>query len=102
MIIKKFQDGGSMPVDGTMPAEQMPAEGAMGPQGQGEDPMMVIVQLFADGLQTQNCEELAQGAQMFLELIQQAQGGEAAGQPVFAKGGRLVSRTKPSFQIVRK
>ena len=87
-----------MPVEAGAPVEQAPVAAP----NQEQDPMMVIVQLFADGLQTQNCEELAQGAQMFLELIQQAQGEEAAGQPVFAKGGKLVSRTKPSFQIVRK
>lgn len=92
-LINKFQMGGEMaPVEEGAPVEQAPVEGGMAPQEGGEDPMMMIVQLFADGLQTQNCEELAQGAQMFLELIQQSQGG---GQPVFAKGGRLISR--PSY-----
>ena len=98
-LINKYQMGGQVASE-EVPVEEAPVEGGMAPQG--EDPMAIIVQLFADGLQTQNCEELAQGAQMFLELLQQAQGGEAAGQPVFAKGGRLVSRMMPSFQIIRK
>ena len=99
-LVKKFQDGGSMaPVEdpnaGGMP---MGAE-SMEPQGGEQDPMMVIVDLFAQGLQNQDCEALAQGAQMFLQLVQEAQGG--AGQPVFAKGGKLVSR-KANVKLVRE
>ena len=61
--------------------------------------MMQIVQMFAEGLQNQDCQLLAQGAQMFLQLVQQSQQGGAApreeqGQPVFKKGGILVRRIK--------
>lgn len=102
IIPRKFQDGGAVdapqeeavdqgaPVEGTTPEEQAP-------QGQ-EDPMMQIVQMFAEGLQKQDCQLLAQGAQMFLQLVQQSQGGaapqEEQGQPVFKKGGILVRRIK--------
>lgn len=99
MIYRKFQEGGAMVGDpNTMPvAEPMPQEGAMPEEGapagaptDGEDPLMQIVQMFVQGLQSQDCNLLAQGAQMFLELIQQGQGGGQ--QPVFKRGGRLVRR----------
>lgn len=82
-----------------MPAEAMeqaPAQQAP----QGGDPLMEIAQIFMQGLQTQNCELLAQGAQAFLMLLQQAQGaeqapvGEPQGEPVFKKGGKICGRKK--------
>ena len=98
---KKFQQGGSV---------DAPAEGAEAPVSQGEapeepapeeggqeDPMMQLAQLFAQGLQNQDCQMLAQGAQMFLQLVEQSQGGgaeEPQGEPVFRKGGRLAYRIK--------
>lgn len=104
-IVKKFQDGGAVaPVDGGAPADVAPVNNGMTPEG-GQDPMQMIVEAFVAGLQNQDCEALAQGAQMFLELVQQAQGGaEAApaGQPVFGKGGKIVSRKQTSLQLVRK
>ena len=96
---KKFQQGG--PVDtsaegveapvsqGEAPEEPAPEEGGQ------EDPMMQLAQLFAQGLQNQDCQMLAQGAQMFLQLVEQSQGGgteEPQGEPVFRKGGRLAYR----------
>lgn len=83
-IVEKFQEGGAMP------------EGAPAPQEQ-QDPLMQIAQIFAQGLQEQNCEMLAQGAQMFLQVLQQSMraqqpGPEAGGQPVFKKGGKMVKR----------
>ena len=101
MKLRKFQDGGAMPVEAGAPVEQAPVEGGMAPQG-GEDPMAMIVEMFVQGLQNQDCEALAQGAQMFLELIQQAQGGAPEAQPVFAKGGKLVGYKPASVQLVRK
>ena len=59
--------------------------------------MMQLAQLFAQGLQNQDCQMLAQGAQMFLQLVEQLQGGgteEPQGEPVFRKGGRLAYRIK--------
>ena len=41
------------------------------------------------GLQNQDCQLLAQGAQAFLELVQGAAQPQAPGQPVFKKGGKL-------------
>lgn len=101
---KKFQQGGPVeaPAEGAeapMPQEEAPAEGAEAPaEGGGEDPMMQLAQIFAQGLQNQDCQALAQGAQMFLQLIEQSQGGgqpqEPQGEPVFRRGGILAYRIK--------
>ena len=96
---KKFQQGGPVdaPADGTeapVPQEEAPEEPAPEEEGQ-ENPMMQLAQLFAQGLQNQDCQMLAQGAQMFLQLVEQSQGGgteEPQGEPVFRKGGRLAYR----------
>ena len=98
---KKFQQGGPVgaPAEGTeAPVSQgeAPEEPASEEGGQ-EDPMMQLTQLFAQGLQNQDCQMLAQGAQMFLQLVEQLQGGgaeEPQGEPVFRKGGRLAYRIK--------
>lgn len=99
---KKFQQGGPVeaPEEGMeapVSQEEMPEEGAPEEGGQ-EDPMMQLAQLFAQGLQNQDCQALAQGAQMFLQLMEQAQGGgqpqESQGEPVFRRGGRLAYRIK--------
>lgn len=98
---KKFQQGGPVgaPADSAeapVSQEETPEEPAPEEGGQ-EDPMMQLAQLFAQGLQNQDCQMLAQGAQMFLQLVEQAQGGgaeEPQGEPVFRKGGRLAYRIK--------
>ena len=97
---KKFQQGGPVgtPADGAeapVSQEEAPEEPAPEEGGQ-EDPMMQLAQLFAQGLQNQDCQMLAQGAQMFLQLVEQSQGGgaeEPQGEPVFRKGGRLAYRS---------
>lgn len=96
---KKFQQGGPVdaPTDSTeapVSQEEAPEEPAPEEGGQ-ENPMMQLAQLFAQGLQNQDCQMLAQGAQMFLQLVEQSQGGgaeEPQGEPVFRKGGRLAYR----------
>ena len=96
---KKFQQGGPVgtPADGAeapVSQEEAPEEPAPEEGGQ-EDPMMQLAQLFAQGLQNQDCQMLAQGAQMFLQLVEQLQDGgaeEPQGEPVFRKGGRLAYR----------
>lgn len=100
MKIKRYQIGGEVAAD---PNAAPIDNGAHVETTQ--DPMQAIVEAFVVGLQNQDCNALAQGAQMFLELVQQAQGGaEAApaGQPVFGKGGKIVSRKQTSLQLVRK
>ena len=64
MKIREYQEGGNMP--------SAPATGApTGPEG-GQDPIMQIADIFAQGLQSGDCNMLAQGAQMFIQLISQA------------------------------
>jgi hypothetical protein len=96
MKIKKFQMGGEVPAGTPAPASA-PVE-ATAPAS-GDDVLMQIAQLFAQGLQTGDCNLLAQGAEAFLMLLQQASAPapmEAApqGQPVFKKGGKLIGRKK--------
>ena len=98
---KKFQQGGPVgaPAEGAeapVSQEEAPEEPAPEEEGQ-ENPMMQLAQLFAQGLQNQDCQMLAQGAQMFLQLVEQSQGGgseEPQCEPVFRKGGRLAYRIK--------
>jgi hypothetical protein len=92
MQIKKFQMGGEMPTNTPAPA---PTEAA-----QANDPLMEIAQIFMTGLQNGDCNLLAQGAEAFLMLLQQASAPapmEAVpqGQPIFKKGGK-VKRVKKS------
>lgn len=90
MQIKKFQMGGEMPITNT--ETQAPST-----ETNGNDVIMEIAQLFAQGLQSGDCNLLAQGAEAFLMLLQQASAPAPvdqapAGQPVFKKGGKLIKR----------
>ena len=84
-IVNKFQMGGAMPAPAPEPA---PVE---------QDPIAQIVEMFMMGLQNQDCEALAQGAEMFLSLVQQSSAPAPMGaepqQPVFKKGG-VISRKR--------
>ena len=100
-IAKKFQQGGAVAApEAAAPAAGAQVEGGMPAEG-GQDPLMQVAELFMTGLQNQDCSALAQGAQMFLELLQQAQGA-AEQQPVFGKGGKIASRRSASIQLVVK
>lgn len=104
MKIKLYQDGGAVapqeaPQGAPAGAPAGPEQGAA-PE-QGGDPLMQIAQIFAQGLQAQDCQALAQGAEMFLQLISQAQqgGGAEGGAPppeptVMKKGGKFVFKKK--------
>lgn len=99
--VKYLQAGG--PVGAPAPAPEgapAPAEGGApaGAEG-GQDPLMQIAQIFSQGLQAQDCQALAQGAQMFMELVAQAQGGGQGGPPpeqptVMRRGGKFVFKAK--------
>lgn len=95
--VRKFQVGGPMPAPAEEPAaEAMPP--AQEPQQGGEqDPMMMLAQMSAQAIQSQDCQMAMQVCQAFLEIIQQMQGGapqQPQGEPVFRKGGVLVRRIK--------
>lgn len=90
-VIKKFQEGGAMPAEGT-PVEQTP-EGGAPVEGGGEDPLMQLAQAAMQALQSQDCQMAMQVCQAFVQMIQQAQGGapeQPQGQPVYKKGGKLL------------
>lgn len=101
-IIPKFQQGGAMPEEGA-PQEGMEGapkgetEGAPGQeQGGQQDPIMVLAQMSQEALQKQDCNMAMQVCQMFMEMMQQAQGGapqEAPqGEPVYRRGGKIAYR----------
>lgn len=88
MRIKKFQEGGSMPAQGA-------------PAQQEQDPLMMLAQMAAEGLQAQDCQMMAQVCEGLLMLIEQAQGAAQApvgqapeGEPVFKKGGKIIVARK--------
>lgn len=84
---RRYQEGG--PVEGA-PMEEAP-EGAPAPEG-GEDPMMQILQVAAQAVQTQNCEAAMAVCQA---LIQIAQGGAAPAQePTYARNGAKLVRVR--------
>ena len=88
-MISKFQEGGEMPA----PAEEeAPVQEA--PEQGGDQGMQQLVEMFAQGLQNQDCNLLAQAAQIFLQAVQGGGQGapapEAPGQPVYKRGGKLL------------
>ena len=95
-----MQEGGQVgapaPDTGNAPASA-PADNAQ-PQGGGEDPIMMLAQMAAQALQNNDGQMALQVCQGFLDMVQQM-AGEAGGaepqpqgEPVFAKGGKIVSR----------
>lgn len=92
-MIRRFQEGGEM---APPPQEQMPAPEQ---QPQGGDQMQQLIDMFAQGLQNQDCNLLAQAAQIFLQAVGGGGGGapaEAPEAPVYRRGGRLL-RWEPKF-----
>ena len=99
--IKKFQVGGQMtpeaPVEEPTVEGGAPVEEATPEQGGGQNPIMMLAQMSAQALQSQDCQMAMQVCQAFMEIVQQMQGeapAEPQGEPVFRKGGILVRRIK--------
>lgn len=94
--VKKFQQGGPVAPEEEMPAEEMPAEDA--PEAAPQDnPLIALAEAAMQGLQSQDCQIMAQVCQGLLEIVQQMQEPapqEATGEPVFKKGGVLLRRVK--------
>ena len=77
ITLKKFQVGGALPSEEQVQEqvqEPVPVEQQEQPIND-QDPIVVLTQVFTQGLQNQDCDLLAYGAQMFLEIVQQMQGG---------------------------
>ena len=91
-FIKKFQAGGPMPAEA--PMDPAMAGAAPAPE-QGGDPIMQIAEMAGAALQSQDCATAMQVCEAFMMLVEQMAGGAApAGQPVFAKGGKLIRRNR--------
>lgn len=95
-VVKFMQEGGVAPA---------PVEAAPAGQATGGDVIMQIADIFAQALQNGDCNMLAQGAEMFIQLVSQAMGQSGPqgpvdqvpeGQPIFKRGGQLVRRKKCS------
>ena len=98
---RKFQEGGTMPEGAPMEEQGVPVEGPAPEEAAGaQDPVMQLAQMAAQALQTQNCELAMQVCEVFVQMIQQAPAGgeepmpEEQGQPVYARGGKLVGRIR--------
>ncbi len=81
-----------------MPATAPVEQGA--PQ---QDLVLEIANMMAQGLQSGDCNILAQACEAFLSLLSQAQvptqepiGASTDSEPVFKKGGKIVKRKKCS------
>lgn len=86
-----------MPAPTEAPATGAPVEETAPDQGGEQDPIMMLAQMSAQALQSNDCEMAMQVCQAFLQIVQQMQGGapeEPQGEPVFRKGGILVRRIK--------
>jgi hypothetical protein len=84
MKLRKYQQGGPMPAEQAAPA---PAQG-------GQDQMMAqLEQMAMEIIQSVGPEGAAMLAEMIMTILQQqAPVGQPQGQPVFAKGGKLIRR----------
>lgn len=87
-VIKFMQEGGQV-------AQPAPA------QQPAQDPIMQIANTMAEGLQSGDCNLLAQACEAFLNLLSQAQapvqepiGEPVDSEPVFKKGGKIIKRKK--------
>ena len=85
-FIKKFQQGGQV----------APVEAAPAPTQGGQDQMMAqLEQMAIEIIQSVGPEGAAMLAEMIMGMLQsQAPVGAEQGQPVFAKGGRIVRRSR--------
>ena len=85
-FIKKFQQGGPMPAE---------AAAAPAPEQGGQDQMMAqLEQMAMEIIQSVGPEGAAMLAEMIMGMLQQGGGAPAEGQPVFAKGGKLLRRNR--------
>lgn len=108
--VRKFQAGGNIdtdtdnaenaqPVEETAAPEDYSNEGGEEQAGQEQDPLTILLQMAVQAVQNQDCNMAMQECRTFIQLVQQASGQQQAaqqeqGEPVFAKGGRLIRRIR--------
>lgn len=100
--IQKFQEGGPVPVTGdpamTNPAGQMPTDPAAPEAAPTDDPLVQLLQLAQEAIQSQNPDAAFAVCEGLLQLAQDMSGGGAApeaapaGEPVFKAGGKISRR----------
>lgn len=105
-IVSKFQEGGAMPpaedpamAGAPAPADPNAAAAAEGGAPAGGNPIEELAAIAQQALEAQDCQAALTVCEVFLGLLQgQGQGApagpEAAGQPVYRKGGKLVKRVR--------
>lgn len=88
--IRKFQMGGPVgPEEGAAPVEEEGAPMEEGVPEEGGDPIMQIIQMAAQALQTQDPTMAFQVCEALVSLAQQGQQAPQ-GEPVYRRGGKLV------------
>lgn len=98
--IRKHQTGGQMTYSDEPVQEPIEQPTGEVTTEQSEDPMMMLTQMASQALQSQDCSIAMQACQVFLEIMQQVQGGiqeESQGEPVFARNGaklKVIKRIK--------
>ena len=98
----KFQEGGAVPPQeapaGTPEAGGAPAGAPAEGEAGGQDPLMQLVQMSMQALQSQDCQAAMAVCQAFVQLAQQQGGGaeqpEPQGEPVYKKGGKFARLIK--------
>ncbi len=95
---RKFQEGGQMAPETEAPVDEVPV-GQAQEAPQEQDPMMVMAQTAMQALQNNDCQAAMQVCEMFIQLIQEAQGRapqqeEPQGEPVYRAGGKLAYRIR--------
>ena len=87
--VTKHQDGGQIVQNATPAAGQTPA-----PKAQ-EDPLVQLLQVAAQAVQTQNCEAAMAVCTALIEMASQNAGPQQSqGEPVYKNGGKIVRRIK--------
>lgn len=101
MYIKKFQQGGGVPMGESAP-EQAPMAQEAPVQGGAEEQLAQIAQQLIQMLLQEIGDPNAVAAvlQMAMEMLQQAaQGGASQEAPVFKKGGKIVKKAKCGAKV---
>lgn len=95
--INYFQDGGQMAPEDQETEIPVGAEQEV-PENQGQDPMMQILQMCAQAVQTQDCQIGLQVCDILLQMAQQAAPQEQVPaeetQPIYRRGGILSRRIR--------
>lgn len=98
----KFQEGGAVPPQeapaGAPEAGGAPAGAPAEAEAGGQDPLMQLVQMSMQALQSQDCQAAMAVCQAFVQLAQQQGGGaeqpEPQGEPVYKQGGKFARLIK--------